>query len=81
MYGVRGYATIFLMKPETKTEKIYKLYIPEMFENSDGLISSYDEGNRSFCFFGYEGSKYDKFQNELDLKLEELFKEYSVSVF
>ncbi len=81
LYGVRGYATIFLIEPETKTEKIYKLYISGMFEESDGITSSYDERNKSFIFFGYEGSKYDKFISELDLKLEELFKEYSVSVY
>jgi hypothetical protein len=81
LYGARGYAIIFLIEPETKKEKIYKLYISEMFENSNGLTSFYDEQNKSFCFYGYEGSKYDKFRNELGVKLEELFEEYSVSVY
>lgn len=81
LYGVRGYATIFLIEPETKTEKIYRLYISGMFEESDGITSSYDEKNKSFFFFGYEGSKYDKFRYELDLRLEDLLEEYSVSVY
>ena len=81
LYGVRGYLTIFMVEPETKTEKIYKLYISEMFENSNGLTSSYNAENRTFCFYGYEGSKYDKFRNELGIYLRELFKEYSVSVY
>lgn len=81
LYGVRGYAIIFLVEAETKTEKVYKLYIPEMFETIEEGISLYDEENKEFSFYGYEGSKYDKFENELSLKLNELFKEYNVSVY